>query len=232
MSHVFRSLSLKREVSIGDLLTVTTITISLISVLVSWSVDRNLRRSTEANTIRTAAAGVLGELERSRDLFLSLYPQTQAIIVETSEIVTSVDGDKPRRLQVQKARDFIWKRLNDVHNVITLKLMEERIDSGYIRLFPYYPSIRTVYQTAVRNLRATDAEMLAHLLRECEARIMSFADSRGHLYSALVGNSLRAAASEVESQYRARFASALKPAEAYLLQRIEAADSALLNRQK
>src|SRR5512138_2043107 len=113
MKRGIGSLSLKREIGVGDLLTATTIAISLVSVLVSWSLDRKLRLTNEANSIRAAAASVLGDLERSRDLFLSLYPQAQAVFVEASEIATDTKPLESRAERVQRARDYLWKRLNE-----------------------------------------------------------------------------------------------------------------------
>jgi hypothetical protein len=55
------------EIKIGDLLTVTTILISLISVLISWNVDRKIGLTKDANAVRDAAANTLGDLERWRN---------------------------------------------------------------------------------------------------------------------------------------------------------------------
>jgi hypothetical protein len=74
--------------------------------------------------------------------------------------------------------------------------------------------------------------MLAELLSEVESRILSFGDGQHDLYTATIGNSLRAGASQVESKYRAKFARELEIGEKYLVQRIEATDSFLLNREK
>ena len=65
---VSHKLSLSREIKVSDFLTATTILISLISVLISWSFDRKIRLAKEADDIRAAAASSLGELERWNDL--------------------------------------------------------------------------------------------------------------------------------------------------------------------
>jgi hypothetical protein len=220
-------LFLKREVGVGDLLTASTIAISLISVLVSWGLDRSLQKSKDANSIRLAAAEVLADLERSQDLYLSLYPQAQSALVEASEI--ALQGIEPRPQRVQRARDFLWKRVNEIHNAIVLKVIDERLDVGYVRLFSYYSGIRPLYQETLKRMRATDAAMLSDLLRELETRILSFSNSERDTYTATIGNSLRDGASAVESKYRSVFASGLQEAEKFLVERIEASDTALLN---
>ena len=207
--------------------------ISLSSVLVSWSVGRRLRLRTEANNIRAEAAGVLGELERSRDLFLSIYPQAQAVYVEASEIMTAVNTREPLKSRRQKARDhLLWKRLNDIHNQITLKLMDERIDKGYVRLFTYYPSVRPLYQTTLAKMRSADGIMFAELLRRLESSIFAVPDRERRLYTASIGNALREAAERTEPEHRQRLGTELSPAEKYLVHRIEASDDLLLARER
>jgi len=220
--------TVKREVGVGDLLTAATIAISLISVLISWNVDRQLRRTTEANDIREAAAAVLADLERTRELAFSVFPQMQSAIVEASEIATEADAGGRRR-SVERARDFLWKQINGIHNGIVLKLIDERVDTGYIRLFSYYPGVRPLYQDAIARVRARQADMIQNVLAELEPRILGFGDATGDVFTAMVGNSLRVGAARVEALYRDRFAGDLRRAERYLVEKIEADDDAVLD---
>ena len=49
-------------------------------------------------------------------------------------------------------------------SAILRKAVDERIDSGYIKLFSYYPSIRKLYQETLTQLRLENDEMLKELL--------------------------------------------------------------------
>ena len=95
-------------------------------------------------------------------------------------------------------------------SAILRKAVDERIDSGYIKLFSYYPSIRKLYQETLTQLRLENDEMLKELLTQSELSIMSFMNTNHGLHSAQVGNALRATASQVKAKYKERFRTEMK----------------------
>src|SRR5262245_43464718 len=60
----------------------------------------------------------------------------------------------------------------------SLKLIDERTDTGYVRFFSYYSSVLALHQTTLVQMRARDSDMLAELLSEVESRILSFGDGQ------------------------------------------------------
>jgi hypothetical protein len=229
---VSHKLSLSREIRISDFLTATTILISLVSVLISWNIDRKIRLAKEADDIRAAAASSLGELERWNDLSLSLYTEAQSTFVDASEVATRIEMKSPLNERLERARDLLWKRLNEIHTSILRKAVDERIDSGYIKLFGYYPSIRRLYQETLARMRLENDEMLKELLTQSELSIMSFMNANDGLHSAEVGSALRATASQVKAKYKEKYRTEMMATERFLVEKIEADDKHLLNRKE
>ena len=223
---------MSRELKVGDVLTAATILISLIGVLVSWSIDRKIRLAREADEIRAAAASRLGDLERWRDLALSIYTEVQPHFVDASELVVSEEEFSTRAARVERARDLLWKRISEAHGRIRHRAVDEKIDSGYTRLFGYYPTVRNLYQETLSRLRSTDDAMVRELLAEVERSIVAFARSREELHSADIGKALRATASQVRARHQEELRRAMRSAEEYLVEKIEADSESLLKRME
>jgi hypothetical protein len=231
LSGIFRKLSFSGELKIGDILTITTILISLGSVLISWDVDRRIRLTKEANDIRIAAATTLGDLERWKGLSLSLFAECQGSFVEASEIASSSAQDSPeaRNKRLQRARDLLWKKINEAHNNILRKIVEEKLENGYMTTFVYFPNIRLLYQQSLQRMQKSDADMVNEILSTSEINMLSFAETGADLQTAPVGNALRRTAVEVRAKYQNRLAEDLSEAQKFLIGKIEGSDGDLLN---
>jgi hypothetical protein len=55
---------LKREITIGDILTFLSIIVSVVALLSVWFKEMQIRKKEKANKVRTAAAKTLAKLER------------------------------------------------------------------------------------------------------------------------------------------------------------------------
>ena len=223
------SFSLSRKLEIGDLLTAATILISLISVLVSWRIDRKIRLAREADDIRSAAASTLGDLERWNDLSLSLYAEVQPVFVDASEIIARAEAETSHDERVERARDLLWKGINEAHIAIRRKVVDEKIDNGYTRLFGYYPAIRRIYQDALTRMRMEESSMVNELLEQIELAVMSFAQTDRKLHSAEIADALRSTARKAQARHQERLRGAMRNAEKFLIEKIEADDEYLLS---
>jgi hypothetical protein len=223
-----RRLSIERKISVGDLLTATTILISLVSVLFSWNADRKLRQTTEANDIRLAAANMQVDLYRWQQLALSIFAEAQPIYVEASETATSGAGDVPARLA--RARDLVWKRLNAQRTLIQRKIIDERIEGGYTRLFSYYPAARDLHLDTLTRLEHEEKEMFQKLLVTTERAVLDLHDHPTPLRTSDVGNALREKSAALEKEFESRLGSAASPADRYLVDKIRASNDTLLDR--
>jgi hypothetical protein len=225
-----RKISFTGELKVGDVLTATTIIISLISVLVSWSIDRSMRLRAQADEIRSAAASTLADVERWRDLAFSLYTEAQPVFVEASETATSSNPTPVRRLEA--ARDLLWKRLNEIHNAIMKKILDERLDKGYAKLFGYYPEVRSLYQKTLMEFRRLDDEMVKEFLGEVQMSVLAFENAEPAPATADVGNALRSTADRVKEKHMRYFLTSMKTSESFLVQKIESNDNDLLRTAK
>ena len=230
----FKNVEFNRELKIGDILTVTTILVSLVTVVVSWNVDRGMRSTRDADEIRAAAVVALGELERWQTIPLSVYANTQGLFVEVGEMITAVDKVPARNKVVIEARDKAWKRINDLYVIIDKKILDERIESGYSKLFTYFPNIREIYLNTIFAFHSVDLEMRREFLIGTERAILDFRNRKAEepIQSAEVGSALRRVASELQTKYAARFSAERLTTEKYLLDKITANDDALLKKSR
>lgn len=224
-------IALDPSVKVGDLLTVATILISLISILISWNIDRRLRLSKEADEIRSAGAQALGDIERWADLSLSIYAHIQPALVDASETALRREKRQEPLISVERARDLLWKSVNALHLTVEQRILEEDIESGYIALFGYYPSVRELYRNTILQMRSVDVEMHGRLLAALELEIVSTARAQGEVRTADVGRALRATAAKIKALHEERLRSEMKPLEDYLVKRIEGSDEEVLERK-
>ena len=220
------------EVKVGDILTSVTIVISLVSILISWSIDRDLRRTQEVDKIRKAAAATFAKLERASEISLSIFELAQHYYVEAAEIIAKESSDKSMELSVMKARDFLWKSLNSTRDDIRKAWYDEEIDTGYEQLLSYYPVIRNIYRKTIKNMRNTEDEMLKELLSRTETDIMMSINKGEQFQTALLGNKLRKTSAEIRTKYSGELNSLLYEILSFLTKIIEADNSYLLNRKQ
>lgn len=222
------SLTFNRELRFGDVLTILTIFVSLITILRSWSLDRELRITKDANEIRAASAKALGELERWEEITQSVHANAQTVFVEASEMVAAVEPSAARGKTVIQARDLMWRKLNDLFSAAHKRIVDERIDSGYLGLFSYFPQTRQIYVDTLARLDAAGVEMRNDLLVRIERSILSFKNLQEPIESAEIGNALRAVSNEVKTKYGERFKKERAVSDQFFLEKIKARDDELL----
>ena len=123
----------------SDLLTSLTIVVSVVALLVSWTKDQDVRTREQADKVRTAAAKTIAKLERWEAIQLSLYSELQPIYVEVSEGLA-------KQFDVVTSRDLLWKRINTLRVKIAARVLDEAVETAYVDLFAYHPSIRGTFQ--------------------------------------------------------------------------------------
>lgn len=219
-----KRLSLNGEVRFGDLLTVVTILISLISVLLSWHWDRGLMQRREAYEIRQASAVTLANLTRWRELSLSIFEAAQPAYIEAS--AATLSGSRERITGAEAARDILWRRLLEAHNEITSQIVKENLNNGYVDLLKYYPEIRGRYSTVIATAQRQRESMLQQVLVESQDALLDAED--GNLRTAEVGNALRERAVATQANYMRRFAVLFAPVERFCIEKIDSPDAALL----
>ena len=226
-------LSFSRELKVGDLLTALTILISLATVVVSWNSDRRLRITKDADEIRLAAATTIGELERWEAISLSITADIQPAFVEAGEQLARSGLTPVNQKSPVQVRDQLWKKFNELSTAIDRRILDERIESGYLKLFAYFPNTRTIYASTLKRLRTADTEMRKEFLAGIESNVLAFQKvNRDSLQSAEVGNALRRVAAEIGKKYSDRFRQERAAAETFLVAKVGAKDDELLEQSR
>ena len=177
-----RFLSIEKKVSIGELFTFLSIVASSISVITSWSRDREIKLRENANNIRIEISQTLNTINQVVQLQLSFYDLIETDIVETSELAIYENS--------VKARDYLWKRFFQRRNELRDKLDAKEWEINYIRLLPYGINIDSTYTKAVNRLTKLDQNIFNLMLLEMEKEVLNFsAQKTGQ--TALLTNALR-----------------------------------------
>ncbi|MDO8434125.1 MAG: hypothetical protein Q7S58_17135 [Candidatus Binatus sp.] len=207
----------------SDILTSLTIIVSVVALLTAWTKDRDSRTREQADRVRTAAAKTLVKLERWQGLQRSLYSELHPVYVETSEILS-------KRFDVVSARDYLWKRISAQRVHIASRVLDEGIETAYVDLFAYHPSVRSTFLEAVAKLKENEEVAASLLLRDTQAAVMSFEGKRAGYTTAMLGNALREAAFPIEQKLMQSSSQTLAPIRDELYALISSDDRDILKR--
>lgn len=215
-------LTLDRTIKTSDILTSLTIILSVVALLISWSKDQESRVREQADQIRTAAAKTLAKLERWQGLQRSLYSELQPVYVETSEMLA-------RKFDVIAARDYLWKQINAQRVRIAARVLDEEIETAYVDLFAYRPSIRASFLSAVAKLKEAEETATSKLLLHTQTAVMSFEGKQVGYSTAMLGNALRDAASPIAEGFVRSSNETLEPVRNQLYLLISSDDQVLVS---
>ena len=177
-----RFFSIDKKITIGELFTFLSIIASSVSVVGSWSRDRDIKIRENANNIRIEISRTLNTINQVVQLQLSFYDIIETDIVETSELAIYENSIK--------ARDYLWKRFFYRRNELREKLDAKEWEINYIRLLPYGINLDSTYIKAVNRLTKLDQNTFNLMLLEMEKEVLDFsAQKTGQ--TALLTNALR-----------------------------------------
>ncbi len=214
-------LTFDRNIKASDVLTSLTIIISIVALVTTWTKDRESREREQADRVRASAAKTLAKLERWQGLQLSLYQELQPVYVETSELLE-------KHFSVVAARDHLWKQINLQRVRIASRVLDEGIETAYVDLFAYRPSIRGPFLLAVSQLKAEESAATERLLIDTQAAAMSFDGKKSSYTTAMLGNALRAASSRIKDGFSKQSNVVLEPIRQELYAVVSADDKTLL----
>jgi hypothetical protein len=225
---VDQTLHVKKEITVGDILTVLTLAISLtgalLSLLISFHKDRLLRRKEYADRIRLAAGSVIAKLERWRELSLRYFGDIQPTIIDTSvRLIAKKDA--------VAARDFLWRNLVALRAQATLRIVDEEIEVAYSGLYGYDPNIHALYVASVRQLKIIDDDIYQRLLVDAQADVLELGKKLPNLHSATLGNALRKTCEDLAEESDKNLTGVIDDFRKVLIKLIEADDTAIVERQ-
>jgi len=209
-------------VKISDILTLLIIVISLISIRHELEKERILRQKEQADKVRDAASVIISKLDRWKELSLSLFQEIEAAFVETSEHF----GDNP---DVEKTRDFVWAKLNLLRTNCFEKMLSENIESAYVNLYRFDPSVRDFFDKVIKQLKAEEEVMFQELLVSTQNEILVNCRKDDYKTSDL-RNSLMSRSIYIKIFYKERLEYILEIVGKYLLPIISKSDEDLLKK--
>ncbi len=186
-------MKIERNIKIGDLLTSGALLLSVLTLALSWSKDRDLQIRQDADRIRSAAAKCVAKLDRWQAIQLAVFEELQPVYVETSEKVAA------QPTQLGAARDFLWKEIAAAHSRASAKIAEEQIETAYADLLASYPPMRRDFALALEQLRRVDEESLGKLLESTQAAVLNV-DLKSYSPPVL-GNALRGASGDARVEF-------------------------------
>lgn len=215
-------MTLNPEVSVGDILTSLSIIISAIALAISWGRDRQIAVKKQADKVRNAASKTLAKLERWQELSLRLYEDVQPLFVEASEMLAKDPNN------AEPPRDFLWKKLEEVRQSATLRIVDEELEVAYVDLYGYIPAIYQSFVQTVQKLKEEDETAFRDLQEATQKNVMSFADRGRGFQTAELGNSLRRTCAQIQDSLQTAMQDTLKPIHEFLLSVILKSDNDIL----
>jgi hypothetical protein len=216
-----RSLAFDRKISFGDVLTFISVVTAGTALFWQHANDYSLEQKKQANEFRSSAARTLAAFERWRDVSLQIFEQAQPLFVETSERVKSTPDKWP-------ARDYLYKSLRIVHSKVQEKLSDEKVETAYVELFKYHPSMKGFFSKVASDLQDAETIMFRAMLSDTQQNVLTIAEKELSTNSEVLGNALRASADNVRGDYVGHSTRVLQPAVQFLSTLILKSDSDLL----
>lgn len=203
---------IKKEVSLGELLTLASIIGSTISIIASWSSDREIRRKENANHIRVEAANTVGKLHRTITLSLSFYESIQPDLVEASELFA-------RNGNNIEVRDFLWKRLLLRQRELNQSILSEQLETAFVPLLPFDSSIDSLYNRSSKAIARLNDSHFQHLQARLETLLLNYKNNSRE-NTAQLGNRLRKEVDEIVDVHQGLLLAATKDIDRHLKQLI------------
>jgi hypothetical protein len=221
------NLHVKKEITVGDILTILTIVISLIGALLGLLIasykDRMLKRKEYADKIRHAAGSVIAKLERWRELSLRYFGDIQPTL-------TDADVRLVKRNDVKDARDFLWRNLTALRAQSTLRIVDEEIEIAYSGLYGYDPNIHAVYVAAIKKLKLIDEDVYTRVLMDTQENVVDIGNL-AKIDSADLGNALRETCGNLAGELDERLAEVVDGFRDIMIKLIQANDTEIVERR-
>lgn len=213
-------LHLKREVTVGEILTSLTILISLVAVSINWVADRKKERKGQADQIRVAASESWDKLDRWREISSS-YQDFEPIFEDTSDVLKKTKD-------VIAARDFLRKSLTNVRAKNDRLILEERLEEASAKLYGYNPEMYRVFSCTLKQLKEAREKAFNGLLDNTQDIILHV-DRGDWDNTAVVTNRFREALFDYRQTLQNSLGAPLEQTRAPLFQVIGLSDDEILN---
>lgn len=215
---------LKREIDIGQILTVISILGSLAGFGFAWNNDRSLKDKEYADRVRRSASVVTAKVERWAELSDRYFEDLQPTLVDVSEKITETHSRQP-------ANRILFKGLMEAKAKASQRIVDEQLQLAYMELYGYVPAFQGVFDRTIAEIRNAEATMQEALSTTLQASLVDpslLAESS----TPQVGNVLRNRTESERLKLRARITEISRPLREKMLTVIQFKDDQLRNAQE
>lgn len=214
-----------KKLDVGNLLTSATILITLVALLNAVAKDRRARERDFADRVRAAAATTLGKLDRWRQLSARLYEDVQPLFVDVSQKLHS-------ELDASAARDLLWRELAVARAAAEQRIVDEDIESAYVGLYPYHPSVQRRFAETMSQVKQIDDGVYLDFVKQTQQQVLMYGGERKDYRPALLGNDLRLQSARASQRLRNEFEEAFTPIRTFLVAVISLSDQEIAARKQ
>jgi hypothetical protein len=208
------------KITFGDLLTFVSIAVSAAGLAWTWHQDITTRERQQATEVRKAAAMTLAKMERLGQLADLLFADLQPIIVDTGDLLAE-------KHDAELARDYFWKTVSAAQLGQRKRVMDEQIEGSYVTLYSYMADARSLFQSAVQQLRTAEDAALDHIMAGCQKEILDY--NPGSFKPAILGNKCRGIVSAEQEYYFGKASTILAPLVQHLSQIVSKKDGDVIS---
>ena len=209
------------EVTVGNVLTIGTLILSVITVLMAWRNDRKFRQKEYAAPIRKSAGIIAVKLERWKEISVSFFDKIQPVITD-ADVMLANNKD------VLAVRDRLWRDLVAMRSEYTQQILNENIETSYAELHGYDTKIQELFIAAVSRLRAIDQVVFSLVLEMTQSDVQTSSEP---YESAKLGNSLRETCGSLMLVSSALMDMVIKPFQQEMTKVINASDDEIVKRK-
>jgi hypothetical protein len=185
--------------------------------------DRRSREREFGDRVRAAAARTLGKLERWQQLAARLYQDVQPLFVDVSQKLHA-------ELDAEAARDLLWRELSVVRTAAEQRIVDEEIESAYVELYPYHPSVQQRFAETMSRLKEIDAAVYFEFVRRSQEQVLAYKGARRDYTPSLLGNDLRLESARAERRLVGELERAIAPIREFLVGVISLSDTRIASR--
>lgn len=188
-----RKIQVKGEITIGEILTIISIVISVVALVYAWNQDRIVSIRSQADSLRQEASQTLAKIGRWEKINIEFYSRLDPYYVQASERFYK---DKENIA----LRDFLWAKVQDRKYKLEEDLLNEQLEFSYYGLLTYYSNIDTLYQTTVLLMEHERSSHFDLYLRQMEELCLNAEANKEQ--TADLGNDFRALSNKHKSQLK------------------------------
>jgi hypothetical protein len=172
--------------------------------------------------VRAAAALTLAKIDRYESLLVVFFDHLQPMITEADECLVATKDEV-------KCRDQFWRRVNESRLQLVTGLNDEEIELSYAPLFGYHRDIYEKFRLAIASVKQCEEKEFWSLLNDCQTSILQMSENQ--IFSAALGNKLRAICAQHQDRYVLDLDQLLEPIRDFLKEIVLSSDDRIKENQ-